>query len=105
MIKTETQPPLIPTGEKMFNFLTNHIKYDRPDKPQTYFEHGWFAFKHCVWLIWAALFGIIHSIFPWWFKFYTADQVIRIYVNLEKSGRHKAAIAKYRPRGFREEDY
>lgn len=85
----------------MFKSIHNHLKKERADKPQSYWEHGYFAAKHSLWIIWAGFAGIIHAINPAWFKFYTAEQVIRVYCALEKSGRHDDLIAKYKPVGYR----
>lgn len=75
------------------SFLTNHIR--DTDKPQTYFEHGKFAAFYSARLIVAGVIGIIHAIFPWWFKFYTAEQIIKTYVEVKASGRHDDLIVKY----------
>ena len=77
------------------NFMTDHLRNERPEKPQTYFVHGFFAAKHCLWMIVAALAGLIHAVFPWWFKFYTPEQVVKIYCNLANSGRHDDLLEKY----------
>ena len=80
---------------KLPGFMINHLRYERPDKPQTYIEHGLFSAKHSLWMIWAALAGLVHAVFPWWFKFYTPEQVIRIYCKLAHSGRHDDLMEKY----------
>ena len=79
----------------MFEFLTDHLRNDRPEEPQTYLEHGKFAVYHSSWLIWAGLVGLIHAVFPWWYKFYTAEQVIRIYWRLVNGDRHVELIDRY----------
>jgi hypothetical protein len=83
---------------EMLGFLTEHIHRDRPERPQSYLEHGTFAMKNSLWLIVAGLAGVVHAIFPWWFKFYSAEQVIRIYCRIARSGRHDDLMAKYRVR-------
>jgi hypothetical protein len=42
-----------------------------------------------------ALPALIHALFPWWFRFYTAEQVVRIYRAIATSGRHDELIVKY----------
>lgn len=75
------------------SFLTSHIRDTR--KPQTYLEHGRFAMKYSVLLIGAGIIGVIHAVFPWWFKFYTAEQVVKAFVGVNNSGRHDDLIEKY----------
>ncbi len=84
---------------EMLAFLTDHIHRERPEQPQTFVQHGAFAMKHSLWLIVAGLAGVVHAVFPWWFKFYTAEQVVRIYCRVAKSGRHGDLMEKYRVRG------
>ncbi len=71
-------------------FLTNHIR--DTDAPQTYVNHGRFALKHSFMMIAAGLVGIIHAVFPWWFPFWTAEQIIITYQALSCSGRHNDQI-------------
>ena len=78
-------------------FMIDRLRHDRPGHPQTYREHGRFAMKHSCWLVAAGLAGMIHAICPWWFKFYTAEQVVRIYGVIARCGRHDELIRKYDP--------
>lgn len=75
------------------SFLTDHLS--GTDKPQTYVEHGRFAMFYSLRLIGAGLIGIIHAICPWCFKFYTAEQIIKSYVEVYQSGRHDDLLDKY----------
>lgn len=77
------------------SFLTSHLRHDRPERPQSYLEHGRFAMKHSSALILAGLAGVAHAAFPWWFKFYSAEQVVKIYKAIETSGRHEDLLRKY----------
>ncbi len=74
-------------------FMTDHIR--GTDRPQTYIQHGKFAMFYSVRLIVAGIVGIVHAIFPWWFKFYTAEQIIKSYVGVSQSGRHDDLLEKY----------
>ncbi len=74
-------------------FLTDHIR--ETNTPQTYLQHGWFAMRYSVALILAGIIGVIHAIFPWWFKFYTAEQIIKTCKALTRSGRHDELLDKY----------
>lgn len=76
-------------------FMTDHLLHDRPEKPQSYWQHGRFAMKHSLTLLVASVAGVIHAIFPWWFKFYTAERVIRVFKEIEASGRHEDLLRKY----------
>jgi hypothetical protein len=68
--------------------------------PQTYWQHGAFAFKNSVVVTLGGIVGIIHAIFPWWFKFTTSTIVINSFKKLIDSGRHKAELQKIMPRGY-----
>ena len=58
--------------------------------PQGYWEHGLFAGKNSLTLIYAGVVGVIHAFFPWWFKFTTSTAVIKSFKLLLLSGRHTA---------------
>ncbi len=75
------------------SFLTDHLR--DTDVPQTYFQHGRFAFTRSVRLIVAGLAGVIHAIFPWWFTFYTSEKIVMTYVEVKASGRHDDLLVKY----------
>ena len=76
-------------------FMKDHLLNDRPDRPQNYWEHGRFAMKHSLGLLFAGLAGVVHAIFPWWFKFYSAEQVVKTFKAIESSGRHEDLLKKY----------
>ncbi len=77
------------------SFLTNHL--NETDVPQTYFQHGRFALTRSVRLIVAGVAGVIHAIFPWWFTFYTSEQIVKTFAEVNNSGRHDDLIDKYGP--------
>ena len=64
------------------------------DNPQGYWKHGIFAFTNWVVLIWYCLLGIIHSVFPFVFKFSTSSAIIRSYRKLVLSDRHLPELEK-----------
>lgn len=64
------------------------------ENPQTYWQHGKFAIKNSLKLIWAGIAGVIHGIFPFWFKFYTSTMVIKSFKGLVESKRHKEELRR-----------
>ena len=76
-------------------FMTDHLLCDCPERPQSYWEHGRFAMQHSIMLIVAGLAGVIHAVFPWWFKFYTAEEVVKAFKAIESSGRHEKLLREY----------
>mgnify|MGYP001279960495 CR=1 FL=1 len=77
----------------MKNIFIEHP--NETNNPQGYWQHGLFAFINCVILIWYCLLGIIHSIFPFVFKFSTSSAIIRSFRKLVLSDRHRLELAKY----------
>lgn len=71
----------------MFNFLTDHLR--NTVSPQTYCQHFFVAFFNSIRLLWAAMQGIIHSFFPWWYPFATSTRVIKTFKMLAASKRHQ----------------
>jgi hypothetical protein len=68
--------------------------------PQTYLEHGKFAFTHSVILVYAGILGIIHAIFPFLFPFKTSTIVIKAFKSLVDSKRHKEELKKEMKVGY-----
>ena len=64
--------------------------------PQTYCQHFRVAFGGSLRLVALGLGGIWHAFFPEQkrFQFWTSSGVIRIYQELEKSGRHDEEIGR-----------
>ena len=65
------------------------------DNPQGYLAHGIFSGTSSIKLIGFGLLGVIHGIIPCVFKFSTSSYVIRSFVILARSNRHKKEIKKY----------
>lgn len=80
------------------NFLTDHIK--DTENPQTYIEHGKFAFLNSFKIFIAGLAGMVHAFFPWWFKFYTSTAVIKSFKDLVDSRRHINELNNIIPSGY-----
>lgn len=78
--------------EKIKKLFTEHAA--DTENPQTYWQHGAFAIWNSLRLIWAGIAGVIHGIFPWWFKFYTSTAVIKSFKKLVESRRHKDELEK-----------
>ena len=68
--------------------------------PQSYWKHGTFAFVNSLILIWAGIIGIIHSIFPFLFPFFTSTIVIRSFNKLVYSKLHIGEINRELPKDF-----
>ncbi len=68
--------------------------------PQSYFEHGKFAFMNSGIIFLAGLAGMIHAIFPFLFTFTTSTIVIKSFKKLIDSGRHKKELNKQIPDGY-----
>ena len=62
--------------------------------PQTYWEHGKFAFVNSLILVYAGIIGMIHAIFPFVFPFITSTIVIRSFKKLVASRRHQEELRK-----------
>ena len=82
-----------------FDFLTDHLR-NNGESSQTYWEHGRFAFKNSLVLVWGGLLGIIHAVFPWWFPFATSSIVITSFKKLIDSGRHRNELQQIVPKGY-----
>lgn len=57
------------------SFWNDHLN----ETNQTYWKHFNFAWIYGFKLLYAAIASFIHGVFPWWFKFYSAREVVRIY--------------------------
>ena len=76
------------------DFSTRHTLDTK--NPQTYWRHFTVAFLGSLRLIAYGLGGIWHAIFPEQkrFQFWTSSGIIKIYRELERSGRHDREIGK-----------
>lgn len=78
----------------LINPFTKHP--NETDSPEGYWVHFNRSFTNGWVLIWAGTAAVVHAVFPWWFKFYTAETIIRIYwTTLHTSGRHRDLIKEY----------
>lgn len=82
----------------MSNIWTKHA--NATENPQTYWKHGCFAAWNSLLLIYYGLQGVIHAIFPFWFKFTTSSQVIRSFKKLVDSRRHIEELNTIMPEGY-----
>ena len=90
--------PLVAKIKNYFYNLTSHVR--ETENPQTYLEHGKFAFINSSLLIWAGLLGVVHSIFPWWFQFHASETVVNSFRKLCDSRRHKDELNRLMPEGY-----
>ena len=79
--------------EKITKFFTEHP--NSTENPQGYWAHCLFSLTNSVILLWFCLLGIVHSFFPFIFKFSTSSAVIRSFKKLVKSKRHRSELVKY----------
>ena len=79
----------------VMKILNRHIK--DTDNPQTYWIHGREAFMNSFKLLMACAAGVLHSVFPWWFKFTTSTAVIKAFKVIVDSKRHRREIQSIMP--------
>jgi len=79
--------------EKIIKFFTEHP--NSTENPQGYWVHCLFSLTNSVVLMWFCLLGVVHSFFPFVFKFSTSSAIIRSFKKLVKSKRHGPELAKY----------
>ena len=65
------------------------------DNPQGYWAHGKFSVVNSLKGIAYMLAGIAHGVFPIIFPFTTSSWIIRSFVKLVESERHKEELDKY----------
>ena len=78
--------------------LFRKIFLDHPngtDNPQGYWAHGKFSIINSIKGILYMKAGIIHGLFPILFPFTTSSWIIRSFVKLVESDRHKEELDKY----------
>lgn len=76
-------------------FLTDHIR--DTGSPQSYLQHGYIAGKYGFLMIFYGLIGILHAIFPFWFKFTTSSFLLRTVKLLIDTRRHSKEIEQIMP--------
>ena len=84
--------------QEYFYNLTSHVR--ETENPQTYLQHGKFAFINSSLLIWAGLLGVLHAICPWWFQFHASETVVNSFRKLCDSRRHKDELNRLMPEGY-----
>ena len=78
--------------------LFRRIFLDHPngtDNPQGYWAHGKFSIINSLKGILYMKAGILHGIFPILFSFTTSSWIIRSFVKLVESDRHREELDKY----------
>ena len=65
------------------------------DNPQSYWSHGKSSIVNSLGLICYGFLGVAHGLFPCLFKFSTSSKVIRSFILVVKSNRHKPEIKNY----------
>ena len=82
----------------LFTKLFYKIFLEHPNdtvNPQGYWDHGRFSVLNSIKGIFYMKAGIIHGIFPILFPFTTSSWIIRSFVKLVESERHKDELRKY----------
>ena len=64
------------------------------DNPQGYWEHGLFAGRNSLIIIFAGFVGLIHAALPFLFPFFTSTVIIRSFKKLVDSGRHERELLR-----------
>ena len=80
-------------GKHLHKLFTEHP--NSTENPQGYWAHCLFSLTNSVILMWFCLLGIVHSFFPFVFKFSTSSAIIRSFKKLVKSNRHGPEMVKY----------
>jgi hypothetical protein len=84
------------------NIFTQHP--NETANPEGFWKHFHRSFTNGFVLIGAGIVAIIHAFCPFWWKFYTAETVIRLYwTHIHTSGRHDDLINKWKQKGPRDE--
>jgi hypothetical protein len=82
----------------MKNIFTDHPR--DTENPQGYWQHGKFGFINSCKMILAGILGIIHAVFPWWFKFSTSSAIIKSFKTLVDSRRHLDELNQIMPKNY-----
>ena len=80
-------------GKRLHNLFIEHP--NSTENSQGYWAHCLFSLTNSVVLMWFCLLGIVHSFFPFVFKFNTSSAVIRSFKKLVESNRHLPEMKKY----------
>jgi hypothetical protein len=79
--------------ERIHKLFTEHPNSTK--NPQGYWAHFSFSFTNSMKLLWFSVLGVIHSVFPFAFKFSTSSAIIRSFKKLVESDRHIPELKKY----------
>ena len=79
--------------KRIHNLFMEHP--NSTENPQGYWAHCLFSLTNSVTLLWFCLLGIVHSFFPFVFKFSTSSAVIISFKKLVESNRHLPEMKKY----------
>ena len=89
---------LVAKIKNYFYNLTSHVR--ETENSQTYLEHGKFAMVNSSILVWAGLLGMIHAVLPNLFQFHASETVVRSFMKLCDSRRHKDELNRLMPEGY-----
>ena len=79
--------------KRIHNLFMEHP--NSTENPQGYWAHCLFSLTNSMILLWFCLLGIVHSFFPFVFKFSTSSAIIRSFKKLVKSKRHGPELVEY----------
>ena len=82
----------------MFKYFIYKVFLEHPydtDNPQSYWKHGLFSVYNSALGLWYMIAGIIHGVFPYVFPFATSSWIIKAFIKLVQSKRHKKELEKY----------
>ena len=65
------------------------------NNPQGYWSHGIFSVVNSTMGLVYMIAGIIHGVFPYVFPFATSSWIIKAFIKLVQSKRHKKELKKY----------
>ena len=80
------------------NLIWYNLFLDHPNStnnPQGYWSHGIFSVVNSTMGLVYMIAGIIHGVFPYVFSFATSSWIIKAFIKLVQSERHKKELEKY----------
>ena len=80
------------------NLIWYNLFLDHPNttnNPQGYWSHGIFSVVNSTMGLVYMIAGIIHGVFPYVFPFTTSSWIIKSFIKLVQSERHKKELEKY----------
>ena len=76
-----------------YNLFLEHP--NSTNSPQGYWSHGIFSVVNSTMGLVYMIAGIIHGVFPYVFPFATSSLIIKAFIKLVQSKRHKKELEKY----------